>query len=192
MNLNAKGIIDKDGKTKEEIEHYEKGNISVTPFNEVEMLLLCEDVLAETKNEFEQFEEIIEIDEWKKEIFNICNNNKEKLLTNIIKARIENKLSTQKIQTAETIDKIKEELENILNIINVDDIYKQESKKLKDILENEKYSELLEICSLKAQVLKGVPNKFHFHNYENRALGIIKKNDKLRGKLKENFFKNIK
>lgn len=187
LNLNAKGIIDKDGKTKEEIEHYEKGNISVTPFNEVEMLLLCEDVLAETKNEFEQFEEIIEIDEWKKEIFNICNNNKEKLLTNIIKARIENKLSTQKIQTAETIDKIKEELENILNIINVDDIYKQESKKLKDILENEKYSELLEICSLKAQVLKGVPNKFHFHNYENRALGIIKKNDKLRGKLKENF-----
>lgn len=191
LNLNAKGIIDKDGKTKDEVEHYEKDNISVTPFNEVEMLLLCEDVLAETKKEFEQFEEIIKIDEWKEEIFNICNKNIEKLLTNIIKARIENKLLTQKIQTANTVDKIKEELEDILNMIDVDDIYKEESEKLKDILDNKKYSELLEVCSLKAQVLKQVPHKFHFHNYENRALGIIKKNDKLRVKLKEKYFKNI-
>ena len=96
LNLNAKGIIDKDGKTKDEIEHYEKDNISVSPFNEVEMLLLCEDILVELKKEFDQYGEIINIDEWKEEIFNICNENIEKLLTNIIKARIENKLSTQK------------------------------------------------------------------------------------------------
>lgn len=191
LNLNAKGIIDKDGKTKDEIEHYEKNNISVTPFNEVEMLLLCEDILVELKKEFDQYGEIINIDEWKEEIFNICNKNIEKLLTNIIKARIENKLSTQKIQTADTVDKIKEELENILNMINVDDIYKKESEKLKDILDNKKYNELLEVCSLKAQVSKQVPHKFHFYNYENRALGIIKNNDNLRGKLKEKYFKNI-
>ena len=38
------------------------------------MLLLCEDIL-ELKKEFDQYGEIINIDEWKEEIFNICNEN---------------------------------------------------------------------------------------------------------------------
>ena len=71
------------------------------------MLLLCEDILVELKKEFDQYGEIINIDEWKEEIFNICNKNIEKLLTNIIKARIENKLSTQKSKLLIQLIKLK-------------------------------------------------------------------------------------
>lgn len=52
LNLNAMGIIDSDGKTIEEIEKYEKNSIIALPFNEIEMLLLSEEVLKETKKYF--------------------------------------------------------------------------------------------------------------------------------------------
>ena len=46
-------------------------------------------------------------------------------------------------------------------MIDVDDIYKKESEKLKDILDNKNIVNFLKF-GLKAQVSKQVPHKFHF------------------------------
>ncbi|MEB8307395.1 AAA family ATPase [Staphylococcus xylosus] len=191
LNLNAMGIIDSDGKTIEEIEKYEKNSIIALPFNEIEMLLLSEEVLKETKKYFKQFSEEIDIDSWKNEIFDICSQNEEKILMNILKARIDNKLSMQKIQTTSELSEIKHELTNLIESINVDEIYQNEKEKFQRVLSEKNYNELLELCSLKNEILKQVPHKFKFHNYEYRAMGVIKSSDRLKETLKKKYFKKL-
>ncbi|MRF36070.1 AAA family ATPase [Staphylococcus sp. KY49P] len=191
LNLNAMGIIDSDGKTIEEIEKYEKNSIIALPFNEIEMLLLSEEVLKETKKYFKQFYEEIDIDSWKNEIFDICSQNEEKILMNILKARIDNKLSMQKIQTTSELSEIKHELTNLIESINVDEIYQNEKEKFQRVLSEKNYNELLELCSLKNEILKQVPHKFKFHNYEYRAMGVIKSSDRLKETLKKKYFKDL-
>lgn len=191
LNLNAMGIIDSDGKTIEEIEKYEKNSIIALPFNEIEMLLLSEEVLKETKKYFKQFSEEIDIDSWKNEIFDICSQNEEKILMNILKARIDNKLSMQKIQTTSELSEIKHELTNLIESINVDEIYQNEKEKFQRVLSEKNYNELLELCSLKNEILKQVPHKFKFHNYEYRAMGVIKSSDRLKETLKKKYFKEL-
>lgn len=188
LNVNAMGIIDSDGKTTEEIKKYTKNNIHVLPFNEVEMLLLSEEILIEINEYFRKFNEEININEWKEEIFRICNKNEEKLLMNILKSRVDKKLSMQKIQKTNQLSELKKELNNLIEAINVDEMYKYEKEKLQSILSEKNYNELLEICSLKNEVLRQVPNKFNFRNFEQRAIGVIKDNHSLKESLKEKYF----
>lgn len=191
LNLNAMGIIDSDGKTDEEIEKYEENKIIALPFNEVEMLLLSEEVLEETKKYFQEFSEEIDIEKWKNEIFQICSQNEEKILMNILKARVDNKLTMQKIQTFNEINDIKNELTNLIESINVDEIYQNEKEKFRRILSAKDYNKLLELCSLKDEILKQVPHKFKFHNYENRAIGVIKSSNRLKKTLQDKYFKEF-
>ncbi|MBO3078974.1 AAA family ATPase [Mammaliicoccus sciuri] len=191
LNLNAMGIIDNDGKSDKEIRKYEKNNIIALPFNEVEMLLLSEEVLVETKKCFETYSEEIDIKKWKNEIFQICSQKEEKILMNILKARVDNKLTMQRIQTFNEINDIKNELTTLIKSINVEEIYQNEKENFQRILSEKNYSKLLEICSLKDEVIKQVPHKYKFHNYANRAIGVIKSSNELKEMLKKKYFKKI-
>lgn len=107
---------------------------------------------------------------------------------NILKSRVDKKLSMQKIQKTNQLSELKKELNNLIEAINVDEMYKYEKEKLQSILSEKNYNELLEICSLKNEVLRQVPNKFNFRNFEQRAIGVIKDNHSLKESLKEKYF----
>lgn len=189
INIHAKGIIDRDGKTEEEINKYKKENIYVLPYNEIEMLLLSEDVLIELNKTLKELNDEIDIDILKNKIFDKCKIKKEEIVLKIVKSRVDHILSTKKLQSPKKLEEISKELNLIFGSINIQDIYDKELRILEDILKSGDYNSLLEICNLKNDVLKQIPNSMGHKKLQSHAINIIKNNDDLKKKIKNNIIK---
>ena len=188
LNIKAKGLIDRDGKTEDEIEKYRKTNIFVLPFNEIEMLLLSKEVLEKMNEVISVLNKEINIDDWQKSILEICNNKKEKILLDIVKSRVEILLSSKKLKNYKEIDELKSSYNEIFNSINLEEIYNEERLKLERIIKNKEYEELLKKCNLKNEILIGVPSREGYKNYHNEAVALIQNDNELKEILKKKYF----
>lgn len=188
LNINAKGLIDKDGKTEKEIKKYEENNIYVLPFNEIEMLLLSKEVLEKVNEAISVLNKNINIDKWQNEILQICDKRKDKILLDIVKSRVENLLSSKKLQNCKEFNELKSNLKFIYDSIDLEKIYEDEKLNLETIINNNEYEELLKICNLKNEVLMGVPSKEGYKNYHNDAVALIQNNNDLKEILKNKYF----
>ncbi|WP_436855438.1 AAA family ATPase [Staphylococcus caeli] len=184
LNIEARGIIDRDGKTDEEVQKYKTYQIHVLPYNEVEMLLLSKDVLDEMNETLRKIGREIDIELLEKELFGICETNKDKIALNIVKSSVDNILSTQKIQSMRNIEEIQEDLWKIVDTINVEELYNHEIERLELLISNKDYDGLLKVCNLKNEVLKYIPNKLGQRDYDNSAIALIKNSESLQNKLK--------
>lgn len=188
INIKAKGLIDKDGKTEVEIKKYGKSNIYVLPFNEIEMLLLSKEVLEKMNEAISILNKKINIDVWQNEILQICDDRKEKIILGIVKSRAENLLSSQKLQNCKELGELKDNFKLIFDSIDLEDIYEEEKQRLEKAISNNEYEEILKMCNLKNEVLMGVPNREGYKNYHNEAVALIQNDNELKEILKDKYF----
>ncbi|WP_219338829.1 DUF4435 domain-containing protein, partial [Staphylococcus haemolyticus] len=69
LHIEANGIIDSDGKSKEEISKDKNKDIFVLPFNEIEMLLLCDEVMDSVNEVLSLLGQSFDKNKLKSEIF---------------------------------------------------------------------------------------------------------------------------
>ncbi|MGX1435583.1 AAA family ATPase [Mammaliicoccus sciuri] len=191
LNIKAKGLIDRDGKTEEEINKYKENNINVLPFNEIEMLLLSKEVLEELNKVISVLDKGIDIEQWKNRILQICDERKEKILLDIVKSRVENLLSSKKLQNCKEFNELYASFKMIFDSIDLDKIYNAEKLKLEVILKNKEYENLLKICNLKKEILMGVPSREGYKDYHKDAVALIQNNNVLKEILKKKYFSNF-
>ena len=189
---NAVGIIDHDFLFKETIDNYFKDKIFTLPFNEIEMALLCDEILESIvslyANEGPTKEKIVN---FKKEAFDLLKKDKEKVVSQNVKSYIEEQINTFKITDAKNIETITEEFYDYFNKLKEKDLFKFYDDKINSIIDSNDYNEFLKISSLKSQLSKGLANKLLESNYLAKAIHRVSKDADLRKLLIERYFKEF-
>ena len=189
----AVGIIDHDFLTEEKIDDYLKDKIFTLPFNEIEMALLCDELLESIvslyANEITTKEKIAN---FKEEAFDLLKKNKDKIVSQNVKFYIEEQINTFKISNAQNIETITDEFYKWFNKLKEKDLFKMYDDKINSIIEGKDYNEFLKISSLKSELSKGLANKLLESNYLIKAIQRVSKDTVLRELLVEKYFKEFK
>lgn len=180
LHIEANGIIDSDGKSKEEISKYKNKDIFVLPFNEIEMLLLCDEVMDSVNEVLSLLGQSFDKNKLKSEIFEECGSSQEEIISRNAKSIIDNKLESQKLEKVKDSKGLKENFDQLVKKYWYWKYYKWKKKKeLLSILQEEDYEELLYICNLKNKILKGVTRKF-IRDYKEMAISRLKQDENLK------------
>lgn len=189
---NAVGIIDHDFLSEETIDDYLKHKIFTLPFNEIEMALLCDEILESIvslyANEVTTKEKITN---FKKEAFDMLKRDKDKVVSQNVKFYIEEQINTFKITDAKNIETITDEFYNYFNKLKEKDLFKFYDDKINSIIDRNDYYEFLKISLLKSQLSKGLANKLLESNYLAKAIQRVAKDVDLRKLLIERYFKEF-
>ncbi|MEN2036897.1 AAA family ATPase [Staphylococcus haemolyticus] len=179
LHIEANGIIDSDGKSKEEISKYKNKDIFVLPFNEIEMLLLCDEVMDSVNEVLSLLGQSFDKNKLKSEIFEECGSSQEEIISRNAKSIIDNKLESQKLEKVKDSKGLKENFDQLVKSIDTESIINEKKKELLSILQEEDYEELLYICNLKNKILKGVTRKF-IRDYKEMAISRLKQDENLK------------
>lgn len=189
----AVGIIDHDFLSEEKIDDYLKDKIFTLPFNEIEMALLCDELLESIvslyANEITTKEKIAN---FKEEAFDLLKQNKDKIVSQNVKFYIEEQINTFKISNAQNIETITDEFNKWFNKLKENDLFKMYDDKINSIIESKDYNEFLKISSLKSELSKGLANKLLESNYLIKAIQRVTKDTVLREILVDKYFKEFK
>ena len=104
---NAVGIIDHDFLSEETIDDYLKDKIFTLPFNEIEMALLCDELLESIVSLY--VDEIgikDKIVDFKNKAFDLLKSNKDKIISQNVKYYIEEQITTFRIKDAKDMEMI--------------------------------------------------------------------------------------
>lgn len=190
LNIKAHGIIDKDFLSDEQIRKYRENNILVLDFNEVEMFLLCDDIMEDYMFNVYHEDATLRIDTFKKEFWKSFSNNREQQVLSHLKSDLDYFLENQKISKFKSKNDITESLEEISKY-NVSEKYDLIMQKYNTVLENRKYEELLKHCSLKGQISKHLANTHLDHGYIDKSIIRIRYTEQLRFKLIDHYFESF-
>lgn len=180
LNIECKGIIDGDNLFgSDTISKLKEKNISVLPFNEIEMMLLSEDVMTTTISSTYHDLASKMIEEFKEQFWILVDKKKDKIIMNFLKNILDSRIKSQGIQKYDSTQSIKDDIENNLKGI-VDSSYSRVFDEVSKILDSRQYSDLLTICNLKKEVSKGLADKLLDGDYERKAVLKIKNTDSLK------------
>lgn len=186
--IECKGIIDGDNVTECKKEKLIESNINVLPFNEIEMLLVCDEVINTLMNKIFPLEASKRINEFKEKFWELIKNQKEKIALNKVKNQAEIYIQNRGIENYSNIEEIKKSVENISEF-DVKLIYNQSIERIEKIEQERDYKSLLEICNLKKEISKALANKHLDNDFEIKAIEHILTNKEIQNDLKEKYFK---
>ena len=190
---NAVGIIDHDFLSEETIDDYLKDKIFTLPFNEIEMALLCDELLENVVSLYaDESTTKAKIARFKEEAFELLKSNKGKIVSENVKYYIEEQITTYKITNAQNIETIIDGVNGWFNELKEKDLFKLYDDKISSIIEHKDYNEFLKISSLKSALSRGLANKFLDSDYLLKAIQRVSKNADLRELLVEKYFKDFK
>lgn len=187
LNYKAWGIIDGDGISEERKQKYEKENIYVLPFNEIEMFILEEHVIEVTVKSSYPLEYKEKINAFKEEFWNLVVREKNRITLSYVKVQTDEYIENFKITSVKTLENIKNGLSNITNI-NVEGIYQEKFDEINEITSTRNYKKLLQVCNLKKEISRSIANIQLDANYEEKAKQQIMTNVDLQEYLKNNYF----
>ena len=188
---NAVGIIDHDFLSEETIDDYLKDKIFTLPFNEIEMALLCDELLENVVSLYaDERTTKAKIARFKEEAFELLKSNKGKLVSENVKYYIEEQITTYKITNAQNFETIIDGVNGWFNELKEKDLFKLYDDKISSIIEHKDYNEFLKISSLKSALSRGLANKFLDSDYLLKAIQRVSKNADLRELLVEKYFKD--
>ncbi|AJC94546.1 AAA domain protein [Campylobacter volucris] len=178
--FNAYGIIDRDFRTKEEIDNANKNQVKVLEVAEVENLFLLECVILailEQSDEKEKFEEV------KDYIFETKYKN---FLQNQISEKLEKEVKHKLksiFKESKTPGQIQEKINSLERLIDFENLHKKIENKFNFVYENKDYDELLKIFNQ-----KGIFKDGGFLNrvgktkeaYVKSVLKLLRENEELR------------
>jgi len=183
------GLIDGDFMEDDTTEKYQEINVSVLPFNEIEMLLLNDSVINSVLKPFHNEIERAEIiKKFKKEFFCVVDKFQEKILLDLTKKLIDRRIIGCLVEDYSSLNSIEEQIKNIPNQIDVASIYSENKTRLKKFLFDQNYSQVLGFCNLKGQIVDGLGNRMLMSNYKNMALKRISQSNELQEFLRDNIF----
>lgn len=191
LNYKAWGIIDGDSISDERKHKYEKENIFVLPFNEIEMFLLEEQIITTTIESSYPLHHQEKIDNFKEKFWKIFDKEMDKICLSYAKTIIDEYIENFKINSVKTLDNVKKGLSDITDI-DVDDIYTKKLEQLEQINLNRDYKTLLQVCNLKKEISKNIANKELDADYEEKAKQQIMVNERLQQYLKNTYFSFLK
>lgn len=189
---NAVGIIDHDFLSEETIDDYLKDKIFTLPFNEIEMALLCDELLESIVSLY--VDEIgikDKIVDFKNKAFDLLKSNKDKIISQNVKYYIEEQITTFRIKDAKDMETITEGFYKWFDEFKEKDLFKLYEDKINSIIDSKDYNEFLKISSLKSQLSKGLANKELDSNYLVKAIQRVSKDANLRKLLIERYFKEF-
>lgn len=190
---NAVGIIDHDFLSEETIDDYLKDKIFTLPFNEIEMALLCDELLENVVSLYaDESTTKAKIARFKEEAFELLKSNKGKIVSENVKYYIEEQITTYKITNAQNFETIIDGVNGWFNELKEKDLFKLYDDKISSIIEHKDYNEFLKISSLKSALSRGLANKFLDSDYLLKAIQRVSKNADLRELLVEKYFKDFK
>lgn len=190
---NAVGIIDHDFLSEETIDDYLKDKIFTLPFNEIEMALLCDELLENVVSLYaDDSTTKAKIARFKEEAFELLKSNKGKIVSENVKYYIEEQITTYKITNAQNFETIIDGVNGWFNELKEKDLFKLYDDKISSIIEHKDYNEFLKISSLKSALSRGLANKFLDSDYLLKAIQRVSKNADLREHLVEKYFKDFK
>ena len=189
LNYEVYGIIDGDNWTTSMVEGYKRENIFVLPFNEIEMLLVCDEVLENFMENIYMEDYATRIKSFKDAFWNCFIARKHSIILTSVKANLEDFLSHEKIQSYKSKEEIGEELSKYKE--KLDDLYNKKNRELDELIANRDYSQLLKECNLKTEITKGLANQYLDSKYIEKVVQRIKCDDCLKYKLKNKYF-NLK
>lgn len=190
---NAVGIIDHDFLSEETIDDYLKDKIFTLPFNEIEMALLCDELLENVVSLYaDESTTKAKIARFKEEAFELLKSNKGKIVSENVKYYIEEQITTYKITNAQNFETIIDGVNGWFDELKEKDLFKLYDDKISSIIEHKDYNEFLKISSLKSALSRGLANKFLDSDYLLKAIQRVSKNADLRDLLVEKYFKDFK
>lgn len=187
MNTDTLGIVDGDHYSKEKIATLQEKNVKVLPFNEIEMFLLCDEVLNYTMKSIYPIDFKEKIDRFKDEFFKTVGKQKSKIALYNATLTVNEFVAKEKIQEFDSVSAIEENLQRISKY-NVQEVYEKKMSQIATVVNEKKYSELLIICNLKTEITRGVANRYLDSNYETKAVQQIQTNEELKKVIKKKYF----
>lgn len=148
-SLDCKGVIDRDfRKNDEQIEYLKSKGVFCLDFSEIENLLLSEDVVKIVAESLyhQEINDIIE--KTKNLVFTQMINEKERLLSSIVAAKIEDKFKTFDAKAIGESE-LQQSLNQVFTEINVQHIYQETKEQINNILQTRNYTMALHIYNNK-------------------------------------------
>lgn len=190
LNIKSYGIIDRDFLSSAQIEKYRGNNILVLDFNEIEMFLLCDEIMHSYMSNVFHEEAESRIITFKRNFWETFSNNIEQQVLSHLKSDLDLFLETQKITKFRSKNEITESLEEISKY-DVLKNYDLIEKKYNTVILDKKYEELLKHCSLKGKISRQLANKYLDNGYIDKAISRIKNTPQLKSDLIGKYFADL-
>lgn len=147
----AFGIIDKDFHNEEKLNKYAKDGIFGLYFNEIEMFLICEEIIEAVINKKDK-DGILKKSDFIKNFFKELEKRKKDIVDMRIKSIADDFLESERVESYCT-DEILKKLEGRLNKLELEEKRYEYKSDLDRIIQEKNYEEALKICNYKG-VLK--------------------------------------
>ena len=187
LNTEPLGIVDGDHYTAEKIGALNDKKVRVLPFNEIEMFLVCDEILHHTMKAVYPLDFQDKIDAFKEEFFKLVEKNIDKIALYNATLNVNEFIAKEKIQSSNSISDIENNL-MVISQYNVRQVYDSKSAQIAKIVEEKNYADLLIICNLKKEITRGLANKHLDSNYETKAVQHIQANEELRALITSKYF----
>ena len=187
LNIDTMGIVDGDHYTVEKVTALQNKNVTVLPFNEIEMFLVSEEILHHTMKAIYPLEFQSRIDKFKEAFFRTVEKNADKIALNNATLNVNEFIAKEKIQDSNSITAIEENLK-VISEYNVREIYDGKNEQITQIVEKKNYPDLLVVCNLKKEITRGLANKYLDNNYEAKAIQHIQFDEELQELIKSKYF----
>ena len=152
-HLDCCGIIDRDGKTDEEVEYLKRQRVHTIEFAELENLLLAEPVLREVAGilAFSAGETEERIDGVKTRLFQLAEGDVERTCVEFTKRRLGRALSTIGFRER-TVEALSAEFDAGVKALDANAIYEARKQEMDRVIERRDYASLLAIYENKGAV----------------------------------------
>lgn len=174
QQFEVKGIIDGDFWSEEAIKKYEKDNIYVLPYNEIENFVCSEEILKYMIEYFHSKDG--SFDKFKEEFYKELKT-KENYYLDYTRNILNNEMKTNMLTSKDSLDKLVVEINEYFKPDKVKKIYNDQKQKINELIINDNFKELMRINNLK-NGLKGICNRIIVNNYSERFKGVLKDNEK--------------
>lgn len=186
----AVGIIDRDFHSEAQITSWERRNVHVLPFSEVENLM-CTDLV------FDHFKNISlitdeEVEEFKNAAFQDMERNIDQLVTIYVRDTLNNAFKNNMLVTKKDFENLKSEFENLINSMNIGQIRTEAKNDFSNIITERNYDKYLEKTNVKNKlIMEFAPRYLKIGDYPNRVLMQIQSNTELLERIKQEYFQGI-
>lgn len=191
FNFRALGLIDNDLIPQERIDTYIRKKVYTTPFYEIEMILLSEEIIQDYYNLFEfKGSKFKSVNDVKKSVMQFVYDNKEDIVKEFITQKFINEIHNYSPERrTSNIDTLKSDILDKINSTITDDINNSLSI-INTKIESRDYDSILEIIPFKDRIVNYIGNKID-NSYKEKSIERIRLDENLQIKLRDKYFKNL-
>lgn len=186
----AYGIIDSDLMSEDQILKYKNDNIYTLPFNEIEMIFFTKEIISNVlEPNFLDVERRIE--NFVIKFFEKVKQEKEEIVSQIIKKYLDNNISNYRINKTQSGDEMVNEIKDWLTELKINNKEESILKVIENIIRNKDYEELLRVSPQKKAISIELANRELDSKYLEKAKVRLSNNKELVENIKQKYFSEV-